>query len=102
MSGVLDPAEKVANRLGEVDGVAAVALGGSRARGEAYPDSDIDIGIYYHPEDPPSTDALRLLAKELDDRHLPDLVTDLGDWGPLDQRRRMAPNRKPPRRLALP
>lgn len=82
MSGVLDPAKKVANRLGEVDGVAAVALGGSRARGEAHPDSDIDIGIHYHPEDPPSTDALRLLAKELDDRHLPDLVNDLGDWGP--------------------
>ena len=75
-------AEGLAGRLGEVDGVEAVVLGGSRARGEARPDSDVDVGIYYRPDRPPSVDALRRLARELDDRHLLDLVTDLGEWGP--------------------
>jgi predicted nucleotidyltransferase len=28
--------------------VEAVALGGSWAREEAHPDSDVDLGIYYH------------------------------------------------------
>ena len=52
------------------------------ARDEAHPDSDVDLGIYYHPDRPPSTDELRRLAGGLDDRHLPDLVTDFGEWGP--------------------
>ena len=34
-------------RLRWVDGVAAVVLGGSYARGTQHPQSDIDIGIYY-------------------------------------------------------
>ncbi len=78
----MELAVRIAARLKEIEGVAAVALGGSWARGEAHPDSDIDLGIYYHPSNPLSTDALRMLARELDDRHLPDLVNDLGDWGP--------------------
>ena len=83
MSGPeVELAGRVADRLKDIEGVVAVALGGSWARGEAHPDSDIDLGIYYHPGDPPSTDSLRSLALELDDRHLPDLVNDLGDWGP--------------------
>jgi predicted nucleotidyltransferase len=62
--------------------VAAVALGGSWARGEARPDSDVDLGLYYCPGVPPNIEGLRRLAKELDDRHLPDLVTEIGEWGP--------------------
>jgi predicted nucleotidyltransferase len=79
---VLDLSERVAERLGEIEGVEAVVLGGSSARGEARPDSDLDIGIYYRPERRPSVAALRQLAAELDDRRLPDLVTDFGEWGP--------------------
>lgn len=75
-------ATRLAERLKEIEGVRAVVLGGSWARGEALPNSDVDIGIYYLPDHPPSVDALRRLARELDDRHLPDLVTDLGGWGP--------------------
>ncbi|RVX41729.1 nucleotidyltransferase-like protein [Nonomuraea polychroma] len=37
----------VAARLAGVPGVAAVVLGGSRARGTHRPDSDIDLGLYY-------------------------------------------------------
>ncbi len=75
-------AERIAARLGRIPGVAAVALGGSWARGEAHPDSDLDLGIYYDPKHPPALGALRALAEELDDRHKPDLLTDVGGWGP--------------------
>jgi predicted nucleotidyltransferase len=75
-------AEDIARRLGGVPGVAAVALGGSRARGEAHPDSDIDLGVYYRTDDPPAIEDLRRLAQDLDDRHMPDLATDIGAWGP--------------------
>jgi predicted nucleotidyltransferase len=76
------PAEDIAQRLGEVPGVAAVALGGSWARGEAHPDSDVDLGLYYRPDSPPDVGDLRRLARELDDRHPPDPVSEIGEWGP--------------------
>jgi predicted nucleotidyltransferase len=79
---VLKLSEMVAGRLGGIGGVKAIALGGSWAREEAHPDSDVDLGIYYRPENPPRITVLRLLAQELDDRHPPDAVTDLGEWGP--------------------
>jgi predicted nucleotidyltransferase len=75
-------AEDIAERLGEVPGVAAVVLGGSQARGEARPNSDVDIGLYYLPDIPPVVEDLRRLARDLDDRRLPDLATDIGAWGP--------------------
>ena len=78
----MELAERIAERLADVEGVEAVVLGGSWARGEAHPDSDVDLGIYYRPERRPSLAALRELARELDDRHVPDLVTDFGEWGP--------------------
>lgn len=78
----MELAERIAERLEDLEGVEAVVLGGSWARGEAHPDSDVDVGIYYHPGRRPSVEALRELARELDDRHLPDLVTDFGEWGP--------------------
>ncbi len=72
----------IAARLADVDGVAAVALGGSRARGAAAPESDYDLGLYYDPARPPSRDALNALARELDDRRPADAVTRFGEWGP--------------------
>jgi len=74
--------EHVALRLGHIEGVVAVALGGSLARHEAYPDSDVDLGIYYRPDAPPSVKQIRRLAEELDDRHPQDAATHLGEWGP--------------------
>ncbi|MBI1257271.1 MAG: DNA polymerase subunit beta [Chloroflexi bacterium] len=78
----MEIAQQVADRLGEIDGVVAVVLGGSRARGAASPNSDIDLGIYYDPDQRPSLAALRALAKDLDDRHADDLATEFGEWGP--------------------
>jgi len=37
----------LADRLTTVEGVVGVVLGGSRARGDHTPDSDVDLGIYY-------------------------------------------------------
>lgn len=78
----LELAERIAEKLGRIEGVEAVALGGSSARSEARPDSDLDLGIYYDPDSPPRISELRALAQELDDRRQPDLVTDFGEWGP--------------------
>ena len=60
----------------------AVALGGSWARGEARPDSDVDLGIYYEPERPFGLEDLCRLARDLDDRRPDDAVTGLGEWEP--------------------
>jgi predicted nucleotidyltransferase len=82
MSKILEFSQSIADRLGQIEGVAAVVLGGSQARGDAQPNSDIDLGIYYDPQRRPSLDALRALAAELDDQHRTDAVTDFGGWGP--------------------
>ena len=71
----------VVARVSQVEGVQAIVLGGSRARGTADERSDIDLGIYYDGQRPFSTAALGAAAKELDDRHADGLVTSFGDWG---------------------
>jgi hypothetical protein len=68
----------MAHRLVEVDGVTAVVLGGSRARGTHRPDSDFDLGLYYRGAlDVP---ALAELAGTVTDG--PVEVTEPGGWGP--------------------
>ncbi|HUA34544.1 MAG TPA: nucleotidyltransferase domain-containing protein [Candidatus Binataceae bacterium] len=74
--------DRVVGRVGTIDGVAAIALGGSRARGTADRHSDVDLGIYYDGERPFSIGALDRAARDLDDRHISGLVTDFGAWGP--------------------
>jgi predicted nucleotidyltransferase len=66
--------EHVAERLAEIPGVVAVALGGSRARGEEKPDSDWDFGLYYRGRI--SADDVRALGYE-------GTVVEPGDWGRL-------------------
>ena len=73
---------QVVARVSKIDGVEAIVLGGSRARGTADERSDIDLGIYYDGAHPFSTAALGAAAKELDDRHSDNLVTGFGEWGP--------------------
>jgi Nucleotidyltransferase domain len=68
----------LAAQLTEVPGISAVALGGSRARGEHTATSDVDLGLYYRP--PLDVRALEALAKQIagaDAR-----VTAPGEWGP--------------------
>lgn len=73
---------KMIDRLKQVDGVHALVLGGSRARGTEHPDSDIDIGIYYHENDGLDIAQLRHAASVLDDEHRDNLITEIGEWGP--------------------
>jgi predicted nucleotidyltransferase len=73
---------QVVTRVSKIDGIAAIVLGGSRARGTADERSDIDLGIYYDGAHPFSTVALGAAAQELDDRHSDELVTAFGEWGP--------------------
>jgi predicted nucleotidyltransferase len=70
----------VAAGLAAIRGVSAVVLGGSRARGEAARDSDVDLGIYYRSGAPLDLDALRALARELDPHG--EGPTEPGAWGP--------------------
>lgn len=71
----------IINRLKSIPGVAAISLGGSRARGNHTEKSDVDLGIYYNPENPINVNALNQLASEIDDNHRTNLITQIGDWG---------------------
>lgn len=53
----------IATSLTGVDGVVGVLLGGSRARGDHSPDSDVDLGVYYRP--PLDVEALTELARQI-------------------------------------
>lgn len=74
--------DSVARAVSGVDGLAAVALGGSRARGTHLASSDIDLALYYDPAHPLDVQALRHIAVQIDDSHRPDLLTEVGGWGP--------------------
>lgn len=74
---LLDP---IVEQVKQVAGVSAVMLGGSRARGTHTPKSDFDLGIYYNRS--LDLEALDRVAAELDDRHVPGLLTPIGGWGP--------------------
>lgn len=73
---------EIVEQIQHVDGVAAVVLGGSRARGTHTPRSDIDLGIYYHPDSPLDLQALDRVAAEFDDSHRTGILTPIGGWGP--------------------
>lgn len=67
--------------LSNIEGVRAVVLGGSYARGRARPDSDIDLGILYSDQAPLSIEGVRELGRRVDDGGNP-VVTGLFEWGP--------------------
>jgi predicted nucleotidyltransferase len=59
-------ATEVASRVGALDGVVAVALGGSLGRGRADRHADVDLAVYYDPARPFSPAEFRALVTELD------------------------------------
>lgn len=63
---------EIAARLAQIPGVVAVTLGGSRATGEAGPDSDWDFGLYY--ERP-------IQKQDIEALGWPGQVFGIGDWG---------------------
>jgi len=77
-----DKQKQILNKLVEalqiIEGIEAIALGGSVARGIAKADSDIDIGLYYHDTSPFSIDAVKVLAEQFNDTAT---VADFGGWG---------------------
>ncbi|MCC5632533.1 nucleotidyltransferase domain-containing protein [Nostoc sphaeroides CHAB 2801] len=71
----------IVSSLRSIEGITAISLGGSRARGNHTNKSDVDLGIYYNSENPPDLIALNRLASELDDKHRVNLITAIGGWG---------------------
>ncbi|AJY77948.1 nucleotidyltransferase family protein [Paenibacillus beijingensis] len=72
----------IIDSLKQVNGVHALVLGGSRARGTENPNSDIDIGIYYSANSGLDIAQLRRVASILDDDNRDNLITEIGGWGP--------------------
>lgn len=70
----------IAEKLRHVQGIEAVVLGGSRARGTHTPASDIDLGIYYSRSDELDLNALRTIAAEIHDDG-DAVLSDIGGWG---------------------
>ncbi|AWN22643.1 nucleotidyltransferase [Deinococcus irradiatisoli] len=68
-------------RLMALPGIVAVVLGGSRARGTATPESDLDLGLYYRADPGFDLERLRQLCRELDDGGEAQ-PTAPGGWGP--------------------
>ncbi len=73
-----DTLHDLANRLARIEGVVGVVLGGSRARGAAGPDSDVDLGIYY--SGALDVSGVQALAAEVSEGDAQ--VTAPGGWGP--------------------
>jgi len=71
--------QTLADLLVRVHGVQAVALGGSRARGTAGPDSDTDLGLYLDSDT--DLDQLRVLAHQVGGPTAQ--LTERGQWGPV-------------------
>ena len=73
--------ERVVARLSPLKGIRAIVLGGSRARGTAREDSDVDLALYYDPRTPFAVKDVDAAVSNLDERHLAGLLTPFGAWG---------------------
>lgn len=76
-----DVLHRAVDELIAVEGVVAVVLGGSYARGTHHERSDLDVGVYYSEVSPFSIEAVRRVAERLDIDGRP-AVTDFFGWGP--------------------
>ena len=64
----------IAARLASIPGVVAVTLGGSRAQGTAYADSDWDFGLYYRGT---------IARTDVEALGWPGRVSEPHEWGPV-------------------
>jgi hypothetical protein len=74
--------QRIVPALADVPGVAAIVLGGSRARGTATEASDYDIGLYYSAERPLDIDRLLQTVRTFADEPDAAEVTPIDGWGP--------------------
>jgi hypothetical protein len=72
----------IVEQLKGVEGVRAIVLGGSRARGTHTAASDVDVGLYYHPDQPLDLGALERVVRTLDHRPEREPLTPIHGWGP--------------------
>ncbi len=59
--------QRLVDHLKPVHGLKAIVLGGSYANGGERPDSDLDIGLYYHENQPLDIVHIRSIASILND-----------------------------------
>ena len=71
----------LSKRLGAIQGIKVVVLGGSYARERAQPESDIDLGVFYSEMAPFSVQNIREIAEDVNDFAGP-VVTNFHEWGP--------------------
>ncbi|MDH6673460.1 putative nucleotidyltransferase [Paenibacillus sp. LBL] len=73
--------QRITTELQGLPGITGVVLGGSRAKGTAAAESDIDIGIYYDESQGFKVEDVARAARKLDDEHRDNIITSLGEWG---------------------
>ena len=73
---------RIVDSLKQINGVRALVLGGSRARGSHNFHSDIDIGIYYDSGIGLDISGIQQVATIIDDAGRDNLVTPIDGWGP--------------------
>ncbi|WP_053365666.1 nucleotidyltransferase domain-containing protein [Bacillus sp. FJAT-27245] len=71
----------ITNRLKHISGISAIVLGGSRAKGTHISNSDIDIGLYYESAKDLDIEGLQKIAREIDDGHRENIMTEVNEWG---------------------
>jgi hypothetical protein len=74
--------KEMAASLATVPGVEAVVLGGSRARSDAGPGSDYDLGLYFHSRSPFVIQDLQRAVLPFVDVASGSTLTQIGEWGP--------------------
>jgi predicted nucleotidyltransferase len=72
--------QSLAARMAALEGVRAVVLGGSHARRQARPDSDIDLGLFYSEARPFAIAELRKLLEPLNDSPAA-ILAGFYEWG---------------------
>jgi len=73
--------EQLVNHLSQVPGIMAIVLGGSYASGTYRENSDLDVGLYYHENEPFPIVEIKRIAESISVQGIP-VVTDFYEWGP--------------------